>query len=193
MALIEYLIHEPDNEIVYNHVEEVESDSEFIPQCQESLSGGIYVYNLIAIPVADKEPENGDFWYKEGKVYKGAEEVTTLSDLFNGALDSNTCYAGTKSYFTMCEINKCFLNRLIDYLNEYLENGCNSLCRDASSIASKKDLLIAFDYVLRYLTNLGDIDEFNKLINLLLSCDDTLCPKSTRGVLISGGCGCGRS
>lgn len=190
-AVIEYLFD--GDTVIDNKVTIYNADSEITPYTKE-LFGGTYVYNIIAIPVA--KDESGDYWYNEAEsaVYYNGEKVTTLQELLEGVKNSTSenRRAISSTYTSTCGIDKCFLNKLIAYLNEYLDNGCSPLCYDSSELASYKDLLIAFDYVIRYLKSIGDarIDTF---IKELLSCDGALCPRDYTNYTITGGCGCGKS
>ena len=52
--------------------------------------------------------------------------------------------------------------------------------------------MLATLYVLEYLISIKDYDEANRILNIVLTCDDYLCPQSYSGFKVSGGCNCGK-
>ena len=212
-AYIEYVIK--DNSIVFNLITESETESDIVNNTIiPTSSDGLFKYYKIVVPTLEYF-RAGDssysiakdrFFYIDKKIYKtnveltsadslesSCTQITSIMDLWNAREEDDNIYYAYKEYFSICRIKNCFLSRVAESAAIYAANGCNSSCNKDQSTSEKRDFMLATLYVLEWLISTGDYDEANRILSIVLSCDDYLCPQTYIGTVTGGGCNCGRS
>lgn len=212
-AYIEFVVK--DSTIVFNVINEAETESDILNNTIITTdSDGLYKYYKIVIPTLEfyKAGDSsynipkGRYFYLKQKVYRtevdvtsvcsllgSCSQITSIMDLWNLKEDDDNIYYASKEYFSICRLTKCFLSRVAESASELIDNGCNENCKTDQDLSAKRDFLLATYYVLKWLISKKDYDEATRILNIVLSCDDYLCPRDYVGTIIKGGCNCGRS
>ncbi len=126
------------------------------------------------------------------EILNKSEALTDTDVIWEKAQETDYCDYGTVEHYCLCLFSKCYVARQLDFLNNFLDNGCLGSCKENKEVDTKSYLTLISKYVLEYLRCLGDYDEINRLLSILNSCDQFLCPKDVITKAISGGCNCGK-
>ena len=211
-AYIEFVVK--DSSIVYNIINEAVDESDVLNNTIITPgSDGLFKYYKIVIPTLEYyragdssySIESGRFFYIDQKIYKvnttlasadniesSCTQLTSIMDLWNSREEDNNIYYAYKEFFSICRIKNCYLNRVAESISNDASKICNSNCGVDGSSTEKRDFMLATLYVLEYLISIKDYDEANRILNIILTCDDYLCPQSYSGFKVSGGCNCGK-
>lgn len=210
ISYIEWI--EKDNEVLKG---EINSRKFKYPVTED----GLYTYYLVVckpieyysvVHESDKEefaiPENVMFEYdsnfyitKEGferallsEVLEKSEAITDTSVIWEKSQEVDYCEYGSVQHYCLCAFSKCYIARQLELLNNFLDNGCLGSCKENTETDMKSYLTLISKYILEYLRCIKDYDEMNRLLSILNSCDQFLCPKDFITKAISGGCNCGK-
>ena len=207
-AFIEFVVK--DESIIYNIVREVNSPSDIATNTEIPINkDGLYIYHKLIIPTLEYY-KAGDssynvakkcFYYNQ-KLYKSdsnitldqidtCEKISNVSDML-GLVDSEDVSYYTENFFVLCRLRNCFLQRINLSLLDSVEVDCHLECIKSSKNLVARNFMIASLAVLDWLIANKDYDEAKRILNILDSCDDYLCP-SEYNSSIMGGCNCGKS
>ena len=207
-AFIEFVVK--DESIIYNIVREVNSPSDIATNTEIPINkDGLYIYHKLIIPTLEYykagdlsyNVANKCFYYNQ-KLYKSdsnitldqidtCEKISNVSDML-GLVDSEDVSYYTENFFVLCRLRNCFLQRINLSLLDSVEVDCHLECIKYSKNLIARNFMIASLAVLDWLIANKDYDEAKRILNILDSCDDYLCP-SEYNSSIMGGCNCGKS
>ena len=207
-AFIEFVVK--DESIIYNIVREVNSPSDIATNTEIPINkDGLYIYHKLIIPTLEYykagdssyNVANKCFYYNQ-KLYKSdsnitldqidtCEKISNISDML-GLVDSEDVSYYTENFFVLCRLRNCFLQRINLSLLDSVEADCHLECIKSSKNLIARNFMIASLAVLDWLIANKDYDEAKRILNILNSCDDYLCP-SEYNSSIMGGCNCGKS
>ena len=207
-AFIEFVVK--DESIIYNIVREVNSPSDIATNTEIPINkDGLYIYHKLIIPTSEYykagdlsyNVANKCFYYNQ-KLYKSdsnitldqidtCEKISNVSDML-GLVDSEDVSYYTENFFVLCRLRNCFLQRINLSLLDSVEVDCHLECIKYSKNLIARNFMIASLAVLDWLIANKDYDEAKRILNILDSCDDYLCP-SEYNSSIMGGCNCGKS
>ena len=207
-AFIEFVVK--DESIIYNIVREVNSPSDIATNTEIPINkDGLYIYHKLIIPTLEYykagdssyNVANKCFYYNQ-KLYKSdsnitldqidtCEKISNVSDML-GLVDSEDISYYTENFFVLCRLRNCFLQRINLSLLDSVEVDCHLECIKSSKNLIARNFMIASLAVLDWLIANKDYDEAKRILNILDSCDDYLCP-SEHNSDIMGGCNCGKS
>ena len=207
-AFIEFVVK--DESIIYNIVREVNTPSDIATNTEIPINkDGLYIYHKLIIPTLEYykagdlsyNVANKCFYYNQ-KIYKSdsditldqinnCEKITNVSDMLK-LTDSEDVSYYTENFFVLCRLRNCFLQRINLSLLDSVEVDCHLECIKSSKNLIARNFMIASLAVLDWLIANKDYDEAKRILNILDSCDDYLCP-SEYNSSIMGGCNCGKS
>ena len=207
-AFIEFVVKE--GSIIYNIVREVNVPSDIITNTDIPIEGdGLYTYHKLIIPTLEYykagdlsyNVTNKCFYYNQ-KIYKSdsditldqinnCEKITNVSDMLKLTDTEDVSYY-TEDFFILCRIRNCFLQRINLGILDSVRAGCNPGCIKSSENLIARNFMIASLAVLDWLIANKDYDEAKRILNILNSCDDYLCPSGYNSSVM-GGCNCGKS
>ena len=207
-AFIEFVVK--DESIIYNIVIEVNTPSDIATNTEIPINkDGLYIYHKLIIPTLEYykagdlsyNVANKCFYYNQ-KLYRSdsnitldqidtCEKISNVSDML-GLVDSEDVSYYTENFFVLCRLRNCFLQRINLSLLDSVEVDCHSECIKSSKNLIARNFMIASLAVLDWLIANKDYDEAKRILNILDSCDDYLCP-SEYNSSIMGGCNCGKS
>lgn len=207
-AFIEFVVK--DESIIYNIVREVNTPSDITTNTEIPINkDGLYIYHKLIIPTLEYykagdlsyNVANKCFYYNQ-KLYKSdsnitldqidtCEKISNISDML-GLVDGEDVSYYTENFFVLCRLRNCFLQRINLSLLDSVEVDCHLECIKSSKNLIARNFMIASLAVLDWLITNKDYDEAKRILNILDSCDDYLCPSEyNSGVM--GGCNCGKS
>ena len=207
-AFIEFVVK--DESIIYNIVREVNTPSDIATNTEIPINkDGLYIYHKLIIPTLEYykagdlsyNVANKCFYYNQ-KLYKSdsnitldqidtCEKISNVSDML-GLVDGEDVSYYTENFFVLCRLRNCFLQRINLSLLDSVEVDCHLECIKSSKNLIARNFMIASLAVLDWLIANKDYDEAKRILNILDSCDDYLCPSEyNSGVM--GGCNCGKS
>ena len=207
-AFIEFVVKE--NSIVYNIVRVVSTPSDIITNTDISINeDGLYTYHKLIIPTLEYyragdlsyNVANKCFYYDQ-KIYKSnsnitldqinsCEKISNISDMLK-LVDNDDVSYYKEDFFVLCRLRNCFLQRINLNILDFVEAECNLECIKSSENLIARNFMIASLTVLDWLIANKDYDEAKRILNILNSCDDYLCPSEYNNNMI-GGCNCGKS
>ena len=207
-AFIEFVVK--DESIIYNIVREVNTPSDIATNTEIPINkDGLYIYHKLIIPTLEYykaedlsyNVANKCFYYNQ-KLYRSdsnitldqidtCEKISNVSDML-GLVDSEDVSYYTENFFVLCRLRNCFLQRINLSLLDSVEVDCHLECIKSSKNLIARNFMIASLAVLDWLIANKDYDEAKRILNILDSCDDYLCP-SEYNSSIMGGCNCGKS
>lgn len=207
-AFIEFVVK--DGSIIYNIVREVNVPSDITTNTDIPIDGdGLYTYHKLVIPTLEYyragdlsyNVANKCFYYNQ-KIYKSNSDITldqinncekvgSITDMLKLALQADVSYY-TEDFFVLCRIRNCFLQRINLGILDFVNAGCNPECIKSSENLTARNFMIASLVVLDWLIANKDYDEAKRILDVLNSCDDYLCPSEYNGGVM-GGCNCGKS
>ena len=207
-AFIEFVVK--DESIIYNIVREVNTPSDIATNTEIPINkDGLYIYHKLIIPTLEYykagdlsyNVANKCFYYNQ-KLYKSdsnitldqidtCEKISNVSDML-GLVDYEDVSYYTENLFILCRLRNCFLQRINLSLLDSVEVDCHLECIKSSKNLIARNFMIASLAVLDWLIANKDYDEAKRILNILDSCDDYLCP-SVYNSSIMGGCNCGKS
>ena len=207
-AFIEFVVK--DESIIYNIVREVNTPSDIATNTEIPINkDGLYIYHKLIIPTLEYykagdlsyNVANKCFYYNQ-KIYKSdsnitldqidtCEKISNISDMLE-LVDGEDVSYYTENFFVLCRLRNCFLQRINLSLLDSVEVDCHLECIKSSKNLIARNFMIASLAVLDWLIANKDYDEAKRILNILDSCDDYLCPSEyNSGVM--GGCNCGKS
>ena len=207
-AFIEFVVK--DESIIYNIVREVNTPSDIATNTEIPINkDGLYIYHKLIIPTLEYykagdlsyNVANKCFYYNQ-KIYKSdsditldqinnCEKITNVSDMLKLTDTEDVSYY-TEDFFILCRLRNCFLQRINLSLLDSVEVDCHLECIKSSKNLIARNFMIASLAVLDWLIANKDYDEAKRILNILNSCDDYLCPSGYNSSII-GGCNCGKS
>lgn len=207
-AFIEFVVK--DESIIYNIVREVNTPSDIATNTEIPINkDGLYIYHKLIIPTLEYykagdlsyNVANKCFYYNQ-KLYKSdsnitldqidtCEKISNISDML-GLVDGEDVSYYTENFFVLCRLRNCFLQRINLSLLDSVKVDCHLECIKSSKNLIARNFMIASLAVLDWLIANKDYDEAKRILNILDSCDDYLCP-SEYNSSIMGGCNCGKS
>ena len=207
-AFIEFVVK--DESIIYNIVREVNSPSDIATNTEIPINkDGLYIYHKLIIPTLEYykagdlsyNVANKCFYYNQ-KLYKSdsnitldqidtCEKISNISDML-GLVDGEDVSYYTENFFVLCRLRNCFLQRINLSLLDSVEVDCHLECIKSSKNLIARNFMIASLAVLDWLIANKDYDEAKRILNILDSCDDYLCPSEYNSGIM-GGCNCGKS
>ena len=207
-AFIEFVVK--DESIIYNIVREVNTPSDIATNTEIPINkDGLYIYHKLIIPTLEYykagdlsyNVANKCFYYNQ-KLYRSdsnitldqidtCEKISNVSDML-GLVDSEDVSYYTENFFVLCRLRNCFLQRINLSLLDSVKVDCHLECIKSSKNLIARNFMIASLAVLDWLIANKDYDEAKRILNILDSCDDYLCP-SEYNSSIMGGCNCGKS
>lgn len=125
-------------------------------------------------------------------VLENSEVLNDTTVIWEKAQETEYCDYGSVEHYCLCLFSKCYIARQLEFLNNFLDNGCFGSCKENQEVDIKSFLTLISKYILEYLRCLKDYDEVDRLLGILNSCDQFLCPKDVITKAISGGCNCGK-
>lgn len=207
-AFIEFVVK--DESIIYNIVREVNTPSDIATNTEIPINkDGLYIYHKLIIPTLEYykagdlsyNVANKCFYYNQ-KLYKSdsnitldqidtCEKISNVSDML-GLVDGEDVSYYTENFFVLCRLRNCFLQRINLSLLDSVEVDCHLECIKSSKNLIARNFMIASLAVLDWLIANKDYDEAKRILNILDSCDDYLCPSEYNSGIM-GGCNCGKS
>lgn len=207
-AFIEFVVK--DSSIVYNIVRVVNTPSDIITNTDISINeDGLYTYHKLIIPTLEYyragdlsyNVANKCFYYDQ-KIYKSdsnitldqinsCEKISNISDMLK-LVDNDDVSYYKEDFFVLCRLRNCFLQRINLNILDFVEAECNLECIKSSENLIARNFMIASLAVLDWLIANKDYDEAKRILNILNSCDNYLCPSEYNNSMI-GGCNCGKS
>lgn len=207
-AFIEFVVK--DESIIYNIVREVNTPSDIATNTEIPINkDGLYIYHKLIIPTLEYykagdlsyNVANKCFYYNQ-KLYKSdsnitldqidtCEKISNVSDML-GLVDYEDVSYYTENLFILCRLRNCFLQRINLSLLDSVEVDCHLECIKSSKNLIARNFMIASLAVLDWLIANKDYDEAKRILNILDSCDDYLCPSEYNSGIM-GGCNCGKS
>ena len=207
-AFIEFVVK--DESIIYNIVREVNTPSDIATNTEIPINkDGLYIYHKLIIPTLEYykagdlsyNVANKCFYYNQ-KLYKSdsnitldqidtCEKISNVSDMLE-LVDSEDVSYYTENFFVLCRLRNCFLQRINLSLLDSVEVDCHLECIKSSKNLIARNFMIASLAVLDWLVANKDYDEAKRILNILDSCDDYLCPSEYNSDIM-GGCNCGKS
>ena len=207
-AFIEFVVK--DESIIYNIVREVNTPSDIATNTEIPINkDGLYIYHKLIIPTLEYykagdlsyNVANKCFYYNQ-KLYRSdsnitldqidtCEKISNVSDML-GLVDSEDVSYYTENFFVLCRLRNCFLQRINLSLLDSVEVDCHLECIKSSKNLIARNFMIASLAVLDWLIANKDYDEAKRILNILDSCDDYLCPSEYNSGIM-GGCNCGKS
>lgn len=207
-AFIEFVVK--DESIIYNIVREVNTPSDIATNTEIPINkDGLYIYHKLIIPTLEYykagdlsyNVANKCFYYNQ-KLYRSdsnitldqidtCEKISNVSDML-GLVDSEDVSYYTENFFVLCRLRNCFLQRINLSLLDSVEVDCHLECIKSSKNLIARNFMIASLAVLDWLIANKDYDEAKRILNILDSCDDYLCPSEYNNSIM-GGCNCGKS
>lgn len=139
---------------------------------------GFYTLCTVPIPLDSSKP----YYYKDGKFYKGDQEVTLQE-----VLESDDVEPSYEYYFQTCWLRRCY----IKYAKEIIDSRNVSICSADgidSNISYKRDLVWSALNVINYMIELDQYEEAQRLLERIQGCNG-LCESSETS---TSSCGCGR-
>ena len=207
-SFIEFVVK--DESIIYNIVREVNTPSDIATNTEIPINkDGLYIYHKLIIPTLEYykagdlsyNVANKCFYYNQ-KLYKSdsnitldqidtCEKISNVSDML-GLVNSEDVSYYTENFFVLCRLRNCFLQRINLSLLDSVEVDCHLECIKSSKNLIARNFMIASLAVLDWLIANKDYDEAKRILNILDSCDDYLCPSEYNSGIM-GGCNCGKS
>ena len=207
-AFIEFVVK--DESIIYNIVREVNTPSDIATNTEIPINkDGLYIYHKLIIPTLEYykagdlsyNVANKCFYYNQ-KLYKSdsnitldqidtCEKISNISDMLE-LVDSEDVSYYTENFFVLCRLRNCFLQRINLSLLDSVKVDCHLECIKSSKNLIARNFMIASLAVLDWLVANKDYDEAKRILNILDSCDDYLCPSEYNSGIM-GGCNCGKS
>lgn len=146
-----------------------------------SKGDGFYTVCKLTIPIDESKP----YYYKDEKFYHNIQEVS-LQEL----VDVNPQFSEIKIeymyYFSTCNLKKCFISICQDIFKQQ-----SSICNKSNidnALIYKRDLLWSALNVIKYLAEMDQLEEAQRLLEEITQCNG-LC--SSESNFISN-CGCGK-
>lgn len=160
---------------------------------------GHYTFYRFAIPTQafyDAEKTGVRFvdrsiYYSNGtniyKVVSGVATVISISDFIKEDLTASVVSYSKNSFISICYLNKCFADKVKAIIDAAVDVKCTKDLTTVNKLKSERDLLFAITYNIRYLQNLCENDEAQRLIELIMACGG-MC--SSTLVSNDNDCGC---
>lgn len=206
-AFIEFVIK--DESVIYNIIREINTPSDIVTNTEILINkDGLYIYHKLIIPTLEYykaedlsyNVANKCFYYN-GKLYKSnsnitldqindCEEISNISDILELVNSEDVSYY-TENFFILYRLRNCFLQRINLCLLDSVEVNCHLECIKSSKKLIVRNFMIASLSVLNWLISNKDYDEAKRILNILDSCDNYLCPSEHNNRI--GGCNCGKS
>lgn len=172
---VQVFILKMNDEILQTIVREKRSQSIVF---NKSKQDGFYTICKITIPKDEAMP----YYYKDGSYYHNIRRVT-LQEILNINPEVSKLNFEYLYYFSTCNLRKCFI-KLCQQIFKQQTSICNKSNID-NSLTYKRDLVWSALNVIKYMTEMGQIEEAQRLLEEITACNG-LCPPQTN----SKGCGC---
>lgn len=205
-VMIEFLSYSNDNFHLIKSVRILQEPNEKINSKFSSKftleKDGIYYYYKLVVPTLSHLTKTGsqynnELYFDNGKLYKydsnKSEEVDNYIDAYNLVQDnaaSQTFYCPKKVIFTACNLQKCLVSLQKKLL---FSNSCTcsyEKCKTDETLRNHRDFLLSALYVLDYLKKIGNIEEAQRILDNLSSCN-SICGDEDRSNGYNKDCGCG--
>lgn len=128
----------------------------------ETTEDGFYTLITIKVP---RDPSNY-FYYRDNKIYKGAEEVQIQEVLETNPHISNITPT-YDYYFLTIRLRKCY----VDACNEIFRTKGKCFDYKNSDLIYKRDLIWSALNVIQYMAELDQYEEAQRLLEELTSCN----------------------
>ena len=159
---------------------------------------GHYQLNYIVIPTkiwADEHKESYDIiYYSDGEsIYKNikdsGEEIVPIEELIRLNADSNKTVSKIKEdYLSICFLKKCYIDICKKIFDLRGFTKCEYSGEVDTQLQYKRDLLWMSINTISYLAEFGQIEEAQRIIELIHGCNG-IC-KSRNREIDHNGCGC---
>lgn len=138
-------------------------------------------YTLCRLKIANSPIE--PYYYKDGRFYKGLEEVPLQEVL---AINPEVSHAEITYYyyFQLCNLRRCFFNIASKIINNTASIQCET--RVDSQDIYKRDLIWSAINVISYLAEMEQFEEAERLLERIMGCNG-LCSNEPSNC----SCGCG--
>ena len=142
---------------------------------------GFYTLCSLKVPTSEIFP----YYYKRGKLYKDAREVT-LQEIVEVNSDVSGIEKNFLNYFQTCKLEQCFKKLALDIINANVSNQC-SFNKASSEDIYKRDLVWSALKVIKLLVEKDNFEEAQRLLERITGCNG-LC---TDPCYTNKPCGCG--
>ena len=142
---------------------------------------GFYTICKLTVPIDEK----ASYYYKDEKFYHNIQEVS-LQELIEINPQISEIKIEYIYYFSTCNLKKCFINICQDIFKQQ-----GSICKKTNidpNLIYKRDLLWSALNVIKYLTEMDQLEEAQRLLEEITQCNG-LCSSESNFV---SDCGCGK-
>lgn len=150
----------------------------FLEEVQKTSESSLDLYSIVYF-------SDGSYIYKyvEEKVQKvDLEEILEINPV------NTTISRISKDYVSICFLRKCYVNLCQQIFNERGFSSCYSKNTIDSELIYKRDLVWMIINVVKYLTDLNQLSEVERIIEQTTNGCNGLCKSSYKSS--SSGCGC---
>lgn len=189
-------------EIAYNIATDlVDNDTysnNFTTSVYKSIKDSTYTINRYFIPSLQFYTDNHTnsifngktmYYIDDNKIYKiinSEPTVITTSSFISEDLTNSICLSSSNSFISTCYINTCYFKILSTILD--INIGVCSMTNKYNALVSMRDLLYMTLEIIKYLTDINNITQIQKLIEAIDVCGG-LCA-STSSTSNNTNCGC---
>ena len=145
-------------------------------------------YTLVTIKLS-KTPGEGYYFY-EGKFYKSGLEVE-LQEIVEVNPEVSGIEIIYDYYFQTCRLEKCFINVCYQIFDSKTFTTCNNLKVDPN-IIYKRDLIWSALNVIRYMVEVDQYEEAERLLERILGCNGLCKNYECLESHNNSNCGCNR-
>ena len=145
-------------------------------------------YTLVTIKLS-KTPGEGYYFY-EGKFYKSGLEVE-LQEIVEVNPEVSGIEITYDYYFQTCRLKKCFINVCYQIFDSKTFTTCNNLKVDPN-IIYKRDLIWSALNVIRYMVEVDQYEEAERLLERILGCNGLCKNYECLESHNNSNCGCNR-
>lgn len=152
------------------------------PVIFNSNGDGFYTICKLTVPIDEGKP----YYYKDEKFYHNIQEVS-LQEILDVNPNVSEVKVEYMYYFSTCNLKKCFINICQDIFKQQTSM-CNKPNSD-SSLTYKRDLLWSAMNVIKYLVEMDQLEEAQRLLEEITACNG-LCSSPQPEFTSNCGCGC---
>ena len=147
---------------------------------------GFYTLVTLKVPIG----EGQEYYYKDGKFYHFYNEIDlkTLVEINPNTTNIEVTY---DYYFQTCRLRKCYINACYAIFDKVASVNCDKSNLDKNLIY-KRDLLWSALNVIKYMTEMDQFEEAERLLERIMGCNG-LCDNKQNGCYKghrTNGCGC---
>ena len=160
----------------------IRTSEEQIPTFNLGLDG---FYTLVTLKIS--KDDNSEYYYKNDKFYHLYKEVDleVLLEMNPQVSNLDVTY---EYYFQTCRLRKCYINVCYEIFDSVASINCNKSNLDKNLIY-KRDLLWSALNVIKYMTEMDQFEEAERLLERIMGCNGLCYNKCNEGHK-SSGCGC---